>query len=248
MSSAVFIYGLVDPRTEKIRYVGKAQDPYHRLRRGHLLEARLKRRNTHCLSWIRSLLRESLEPSVVILEAVVESDWQERETAWIARLPNLVNHAPGGEGGWSHITSEHHRRAANTRWSDPENRRKLGERLSEILKGRPKSKAHRAKLSERLKALGKTQRGSGNPFYGCKHSVEARRKMSEARKRQNGTKRGPYSGVTFLDLVRAAKVCSSAYSLSRVLRVSRRTVQRRVQENGLSWVEFKEKYCNGVPK
>lgn len=98
-----YIYGLVDPRTKTIRYVGKSKNPFTRAK-NHLAEARMKsRRGGQRLVWLRELLTAGVEPDVVILECV-HGMWAEREKTWIAAISGLLNGHPGGAGGWEHLT------------------------------------------------------------------------------------------------------------------------------------------------
>lgn len=97
----VTIYGLIDPRTGEIRYVGKAIDPEKRLR-GHMRE----RGVTHKAKWIQALKRLGLRPILRILEEIHDSndlDWQQREVFWIASLRQngcpLTNLDGGGRLG-----------------------------------------------------------------------------------------------------------------------------------------------------
>lgn len=94
------IYGLVDPRSNRVRYVGKTTwSLAHRLK-GHLAEVKAQG-HTHKSRWIAGLLAEGLRPSVIVLERVPVSDWEEAECRWIARLEDLTNVTAGGEvGGW----------------------------------------------------------------------------------------------------------------------------------------------------
>ncbi len=83
----------------------------------------------------------------------------------------------------------------------PETRKKM----SEASKGKPKSEQMRKRLSETktgttrppfseewLNNLSEGHKGDKNGFYGKTHSPETKKKISEARKRQTGVKRGPY--------------------------------------------------------
>lgn len=91
------IYCLIDPRTNKIRYVGKADDPDDRLKH-HLRE----RETTHKAKWIVSLKKRGLQPRLAILEEVRPGAWKEREQFWIAYLReqgcDLTNLTKGGDG------------------------------------------------------------------------------------------------------------------------------------------------------
>jgi len=102
------IYGLVDPRSGQLRYVGlHAGDLTKRLRE-HLCLAR-KGRKIYVYDWIRQVLSAGLNPGIVELEACgSEAEMREAEVWHIAywrslgcRLTNLT---AGGEGalGYRH--------------------------------------------------------------------------------------------------------------------------------------------------
>lgn len=99
MKKYTFIYCLLDPVSNKPRYVGKANDPKTRLK-NHLNPARYK--NTHKFNWIKSLRKNNLKPKLLILERVGINDWRVREKYWIRyfvkRNYELVNYTVGGDG------------------------------------------------------------------------------------------------------------------------------------------------------
>lgn len=93
-----YIYGLIDPVTEQVRYVGKSQRPRERLA-NHLNE----RKPCHRTNWLQSLKRQGLRPKLVILAEVYPiAPWQPAEQAWIqyAREQGwpLTNSTDGGDG------------------------------------------------------------------------------------------------------------------------------------------------------
>lgn len=95
-----YIYLLIDPRSDEVRYVGMSHNPGARLL-GHIGESR--RRNTHKHAWIRSLAKLGLTPRQEILDAVPHgTDWQTVERAYIAGAKEagyrLTNLTAGGEG------------------------------------------------------------------------------------------------------------------------------------------------------
>jgi len=102
ITNYTFIYGLVDPVTKYVRYVGKANNPPYRLR-VHLTPRELKSK-THKNHWIRSLLSIGKRPEQIILEKVPQSEWQQAERKWIAYYrsidgyPPLTNGTSGGDG------------------------------------------------------------------------------------------------------------------------------------------------------
>jgi hypothetical protein len=93
------IYGLLDPDTLELRYIGKTKQPEKRMKQ-HLYPNQLKTK-THRNDWIKSLLQEGKKPGFIILERnVVNSD--EAEIRWIAEMrtmgARLVNGTNGGDG------------------------------------------------------------------------------------------------------------------------------------------------------
>jgi hypothetical protein len=89
-----FIYGLKDPRTNEIRYVGKSNKPKSRYS-AHLKKAPIAK--TKCYCWINSLLKLNLKPTLVILEEVLETEWGVKEDYWISQFDNLTNLIDGGK-------------------------------------------------------------------------------------------------------------------------------------------------------
>jgi excisionase family DNA binding protein len=92
-----FIYGLTDPRTNSIKYVGKSDDPPKRYK--HHVE-RASKDTTLKAEWIRQLLAEGLAPGIIILDEVPTDRWEFYERLWIRWLivtgSNLVNGTEGG--------------------------------------------------------------------------------------------------------------------------------------------------------
>jgi hypothetical protein len=103
---ATTIYALIDPLTGHVRYVGKTIGKINKRLREHINYAR-NGAQTHCASWIRSVLERELRPEIIELE-VTEYDWREAEQFWIANMRfigcDLTNHAIGGDGcgGYQH--------------------------------------------------------------------------------------------------------------------------------------------------
>lgn len=97
------IYGLVDPRTDELRYIGKTvRRPSHRLFT-HQWLARTSKRKSHVQAWLANLLKDGREPEVVVIEIVPAGvDWVEAEQFWIAYFrmigADLCNLTIGGDG------------------------------------------------------------------------------------------------------------------------------------------------------
>jgi hypothetical protein len=112
--TTTFIYGLIDPRTGYVRYVGKSNKPSARLR-FHLLPLELEKA-THKAHWMRDLLRAGFKPIQIILEEVDRREWIATEKKWIAyyrsipNYPNLTNSTEGGEGTEGYRFSDEQRK------------------------------------------------------------------------------------------------------------------------------------------
>jgi hypothetical protein len=142
-----FIYGLVDPRTGDLRWVGKSDDPQRRLR-GHVSS---RDSDTPRGAWLRDLWAHDLVPALVLFEKVAMEDWRAAECEWIdakqAEGCPLLNVNRGGGGGDTRIHGK------------PEVRRKMSrshkasalslaarERGAAAVRGVPKTPEHRAKI------------------------------------------------------------------------------------------------------
>lgn len=94
-----YIYVLIDPKTNEIRYVGKSVTPEVRLRR-HLSEARISNKKSHRLHWLKSLLKNNTKPKMEIIDEI-DGEWEWLEEYWICQFKawgfNLVNGTTGGD-------------------------------------------------------------------------------------------------------------------------------------------------------
>lgn len=94
-----YIYGLLDPRDDQIRYVGKTDN----LERRYQMHLRDK---YHCyrVYWIQSLREAGLLPTMKVIEEVSpEQDWGDRERYWVQYYREagcrLTNGTDGGDCG-----------------------------------------------------------------------------------------------------------------------------------------------------
>jgi hypothetical protein len=182
--TTVFIYGLCDPRTEQLRYVGKTTNLSRRL-----YEHTKNKSHSHLSSWIRSLLGAGYDPEIFVIEEVDKKNWQREEKFWISYFryigADLVNGSQGGLGG----SKKGHKFSL-------EGRRRIDHAVRKSCKGKPLSREHRRKLS--LAKIGTKQSretiekrinslsGSGNPNYGKTLSEEHKMKISKAKKGKPG--------------------------------------------------------------
>lgn len=100
--SKTFIYALIDPNTNQVRYVGKSDNPEKRLSR-HL--GFFEPKSTHKQNWLKSLMENHQEPILKILEEVDQPVWKDAERKWIKFYKDqgvvLTNTAEGGIGGYT---------------------------------------------------------------------------------------------------------------------------------------------------
>lgn len=97
MTSTTHIYALIDPRTDAVRYIGKADDLEWRYR-CHLND----RHKSAKSMWVKKLLGLGLYPQMRCLASIPSWMWQEAEEFYIALyraagVP-LLNLTAGGEG------------------------------------------------------------------------------------------------------------------------------------------------------
>jgi hypothetical protein len=131
------IYGLRDPRTGEIRYVGKSttglQRPHEHERPSSLVD------RTHKNNWVRSLSKDGFRYEIVVLQVVsAETELNDAERWWIAQGraalgKRFTNGTDGGDGACGCVKSAETRR-----------------RLSEVQKGR---KAPRELVERRAKGI-----------------------------------------------------------------------------------------------
>lgn len=91
----VEIYGLYDPDTNELRYVGKANNAAKRLKT-HVFERVLNRPVNR---WVNKLILQGKAPVMRVLETVPADKWEEAERRLIAehrKNSDLLNLADGG--------------------------------------------------------------------------------------------------------------------------------------------------------
>lgn len=184
----LLIYGLTDPRTDEVRYIGRSTSGLVRPYR-HLENKRVTESHYPVYCWIRKLKELGLKPAVLVLEDFGEcKDWEtanallnEAEMRWIAAKrkegAHLLNCTDGGGGLLGHKLSDETR----TKMRESQFRRFLKRTADPS----PDPSAARFSLDIVVPTKRQTrkkkgdQSGARNPFYGKRHSEETRRKISE---------------------------------------------------------------------
>lgn len=108
MKNKNLIYGLIDPITKELRYIGKSCSGMKRPN-DHMKKSELGR-NTHKIHWINSVLAQDKQPEIIVLEEhSTKEELNESEQFWIAYYKglgvNLTNATAGGEGSLGHYPS-----------------------------------------------------------------------------------------------------------------------------------------------
>lgn len=95
-----FIYTLIDPNTNEIRYIGKSNTPRKRLY-DHINECNTNKKS-HKISWIKTLLDKGKRPTIEIIDEIYTTEWEFWEQYWISQFKtwgfNLTNITAGGAG------------------------------------------------------------------------------------------------------------------------------------------------------
>jgi hypothetical protein len=172
----VVIYKLIDPRNDKVRYVGWCKNVRQRYNE-HLSEAR-RGFIGHKNNWIRSLLKEELKPIVEIIENILYKNKTEREQYWIKFYgrDNLTNGTDGGEGALGWVPSIEQR-----------------QKMSDVLKGRPGTLLGVPMKEETKRKLSESKKGKPAWNKGMIMSEEFCKKVSEGSIGKVYPKRGPMS-------------------------------------------------------
>jgi hypothetical protein len=87
LAQDVSIYGLVDPRTGVVRYVGRSVDVAQRVR-DHVGD---RRDGSARGEWLSELVAEGLRPGVVVFETVAAEDGPVAEQRWMDAHDSLLN-------------------------------------------------------------------------------------------------------------------------------------------------------------
>lgn len=88
MNKQTYIYALVDPRDNTVKYIGKADDPQKRLV-AHIHEAKQIDRWIITVSlpprtvWIYRLVALNLKPILFVIDKCGLKEWRRREDRWI---------------------------------------------------------------------------------------------------------------------------------------------------------------------
>lgn len=207
----IYIYALIDPRTNEIKYIGHARNVDKRYKQ-HCDIMNPKYSNLHKKNWIKQLFDINLKPIIRVIEECDNSNYNLRERYWIKYYRDLgcklTNLTDGGEGNLGYFPSKFTRK----KMSDA--RRKWLESNEHYMKGKHPTEETRKKMSlskiglmcgkdcpmygrfgdkhpvygkhkteEQKEVLRQLNLGKNNPRYGVEVSEETKIKMSESQKK-----------------------------------------------------------------
>lgn len=158
------IYGLIDPRDNKLRYIGKTIQGMKRLK-NHLKPSSLKEGNTRKNNWLKKLLEQGLMPNFAIFisynnylpksvnNKILYNLEQYFITYFKKHLPyELTNDCDGGEGSIGRVISKETRK----KMSESAKRRGLPQAL--LNQQKPKNKPKAPKIYKSKAVPGKKQK------------------------------------------------------------------------------------------
>lgn len=97
----VYIYALICPLSNEIRYIGKTVNIKNRIR--YHFNPNHTDTNTHKKNWINKLKSDNLKPEVLILDTIecLDKEWEIYEKYWISQCKcwgfKLLNYSLGGD-------------------------------------------------------------------------------------------------------------------------------------------------------
>lgn len=102
-----WIYGILDPITNELRYVGQTIN-YNKRRREHLYRAKTNNKDNYLYNWLGKLLCNNIVPEFIIIDEVSIESLDYWEVFYISYFKSigcrLTNYAVGGSsrGGFKH--------------------------------------------------------------------------------------------------------------------------------------------------
>lgn len=229
-----YIYILIDPRDNRLRYVGKTVNIQNR----YDAHCTKQRGNHHRANWLNQLYFLGLKPVMQIIEECNEDTWANREIFWIKYYRDLgcdlVNETNGGEGVTGHSWTPNEKQ--RLKMSEAKKGKSFTEdhknKIREANKGKTLSEDHKRKISEATRGktrdesfrykLSEANKGEKNPHYGKPLSAETRQKISDSHKGKNNklteqqVREIKYSSLKQNKLALLYGVCTS--TISRIKR------------------------------
>lgn len=193
----VYIYGLYNPTTNELRYIGKTISSLSERLKRHLKEKTDFYKNR----WIRSLTAKNITPEIRLIEIVEFPFWKVAERNWIAYCKSigikLTNTTPGGDG--IGFNSPQRRKQLSyemkQKWLNPDIREKFlskerAIKISQALTGRKHSPEHVAKLPQNKPGRKLSDATKQKMRDASHHRIPSAEEREASRKRSTGNKYG----------------------------------------------------------
>lgn len=180
----IFIYVLIDPLTNQVRYVGKTTDAKRRLRR-HINERFLH--DSYKDRWVRKLLENDLIPEIEIIDEVLENEWIYWEQFYISYFKFIGSLLTNGTNGGDQPPSTKGRKHTIESKLKMSNSKK-GKPIPWLNNGLKRSEKHRNNLS-------KSCQGRTSPNKGKVYSEELKKKLSKSSTVKRKVKQISLNGV-----------------------------------------------------
>ena len=173
------IYGLRDPRTNQIRYIGRSSSWKTRPDQ-HRRDARRPSDQSPKSVWIRELIDAGLDYEMIVMEQCdTREASMDAERKWIAEGWRLGwplfnrTHAPSGA---TYVSAETREKIAATKRGKPryDLRGKPNPKVAEAQRNRPRTEEFRAKM----RAINAARRGISGPLKGIPLSAEHKARIS----------------------------------------------------------------------
>ena len=208
----IVIYGIVDPETNQLRYVGQTCN-FLKRKSAHCSMAIRNINNTHIYNWLRSLYNKNITPEFIIIEECKKEDLDSLEIFYMDYFKmigcNLTNSSVGGVSRRGFKQTE-----------------EMRQKLSLRMKGNNWNKNKILPIKVRNKmSLSHT---------GKKHKKESKIKMSISKIKHKSVIQISKNG----DII---KTFSSAYKASKDLNINRKSIgnvlaNRSISAGGYKWV------------
>lgn len=207
------IYGIIDPITNQIRYVGQTINLTKR-KSAHIRMAIKTNNNTYVYNWLRTLLAKGYKPEFFVLEICKVQDLDSLEIFYINYFKmlgsNLTNSVEGGKSrrGYKHSLKSRKERSLKMKgngWN-------LGRKLSS-----------ETKLKMSVSQIGR------------KHSKETKAKISKINIKHKKVVQLSLEGEI-------VKVFSSAYEASKDLNINRKSIGNVLAGRAITAGNFRWRY------
>jgi group I intron endonuclease len=165
----VFIYGLIDPKSNLLKYIGKTTNLKRRYQR-HISERFLH--DSYKDRWVRKLIENGDKPILILIDTTNKIEWQFWEKFYISYYKYIGCELTNGTNGGDEPPSTKGRKHSEESKLKMSNTKK-GKPIPWLNDGKKRSNQHRVNLSKSLK-------GRVSPNKNKKFSEHLKQKLSDS--------------------------------------------------------------------